>query len=525
MINSRVQIALIAGVLIALGVGLTLYKAVSLDLPLVPGEYREVWTVESKASFTPGKGPVNVELSLPVSLAGWVIIDEHFVSSGFGFSIVRDSDNNSTARWTRQSLERPTTLYYKAQIYRANADRELPDRAVEPPIKPLLEADQQAAMNRLVDRIAQQSSDSESFTLLLLQEFQRDGQEQDVLFLIDSYSDDWLTLVLDVLASADISAHELRGVELEDGRRRQTLSSLLEVHTGERWIVVDPIRVTVGVPDNFYIWQRGDGAVLRVSGGRNSSLEFALVSNSLPAKAVLGMEQRSEEFALLDFSIYSLPVEQQGIFKGLLLIPVAALVVVMMRLLVGVRTSGTFMPILIALAFIQTTLLVGLIIFLVLLCTGLWIRSYLSRLNLLLVARVATVIIMVILMMAALAVASYKLGLDQVLKVTFFPTVIVAWTIERMSILWEEEGGHEVLIQASGSLVVAVLAYMAMSNHLVEHLTFNFPELMLSLLGVILLLGKYTGYRLSELYRFRDLADPQPHEKARPSVSQASRDQ
>ena len=105
MINSRVQIALIAGVLIALGVGLTLYKAVSLDLPLVPGEYREVWTVESKASFTPGKGQVNVELSLPVSLAGWVIIDEHFVSSGFGFSIVRDSDNTArrvgrVSRWS-----------------------------------------------------------------------------------------------------------------------------------------------------------------------------------------------------------------------------------------------------------------------------------------------------------------------------------------------------------------------------------------------------------------------------------------
>ena len=46
-----------------------------------------------------------------------------------------------------------------------------------------------------------------------------------------------------------------------------------------------------------------------------------------------------------------------------------------------------------------------------------------------------------------------------------------------------------------------------MSNNLVEHLTFNFPELSLSLLGVILLLGKYTGYRLSELYRFRDLAN------------------
>jgi len=506
VINSRIQIGLIAGVLIALGVGLTLYKAVSLNLPLLPGEYREVWTVESKTSFTPAKGPVNVELRLPASLAGWVILDEHFVSSGFGFSIIEESDAVSTARWTRQSLDRPTTLYYKMQIYRERSDRALPNMAADVPTKPLLEADQQAAMDRLIDRIAEQSSDNESFALLLVQELLRDSQDQDRLFLLSSYADDSLALMLDTLATANISAHELRGIELEDGRRRQTLSSLLEVRNAGQWFVINPQTGRVGLPANFFIWQRGDGAILNITGGRNSSLEFALVSNSLPAKAVLGMEQRADEFALLDFSIYTLPVEQQGVFKGLLLIPVAALVVVVMRLLVGVKTSGTFMPILIALAFIQTTLLVGLIIFLGLIGTGLWIRSYLSRLNLLLVARVAAVVIMVILMMAALAVTSYKLGLDQVLTVTFFPTVIVAWTIERMSILWEEEGGHEVLIQGSGSLLVAVLAYLAMSNHWVEHLTFNFPELTLSLLGVILLLGKYTGYRLSELYRFRDMA-------------------
>ena len=160
-------------------------------------------------------------------------------------------------------------------------------------------------------------------------------------------------------------------------------------------------------------------------GGRNSSLEFALVSNRLSAKTLIGMGQASPEIDFLDFSIYALHVEQQGIFKGLLLIPVAALIVVLMRILVGVRTSGTFMPVLLALAFIQTTLVVGLMIFIALLGIGLWIRSYLSHLNLLLVSRVAAVIIVVILLMAILAVISYKLGLDQALTVTFFPTVIV----------------------------------------------------------------------------------------------------
>ena len=90
---------------------------------------------------------------------------------------------------------------------------------------------------------------------------------------------------------------------------------------------------------------------------------------------------------------------------------------------------------------------------------------------------------------------------------TFFPTIILSWTIERMSILWEEEGGHEVLIQGSGSLIVAVATYLAVSNQFIAHLTFNFPELMLSLLGVILILGQYSGYRLSELYRFRYLKE------------------
>lgn len=193
-------------------------------MPLLPGEYREVWTVESKTSFTRTDGPVNVALRLPTSLAGWTILDEHFVSSGFGFSIIEEPATVSTARWTRQSLDHSTTLYYKMQVYRARAGRQLPPLDPKVPVKPLLEADQQAAMDRVVQRIQQQSSDRESFTLLLLQELLRESQDQDILFLLNSYNDDSLAMILHSLASAGIPAHELRGIELEDGRRRQTLS-------------------------------------------------------------------------------------------------------------------------------------------------------------------------------------------------------------------------------------------------------------------------------------------------------------
>lgn len=507
-ISSKLQISLVAGILIVLGLGLTLYKKVELGFPLTPGQRQAVWTLDSKISFKPVGGPIEISLALPESQAGWVVLDEHFASSGFGFS-TQDDLGHRRAQWTRQTLDRTTTLYYKLDVFRADK-LALGDSPIPEIVPPELTQDRLVAMERVVALLRERSSGAASFTALLMQQLVKEQMAQDMAFLFGSREDSQLSVVLDILAFAGIPAQPVKGVFLEDGRRRQQMDTLIEIYDGDHWQVFNPKTAQSGLPENFFVWQRGDKSVLKVIGGKSSQLEFAIVENTLPIKTVLNMEQQAKERLLLDFSIYSLPVEQQGMFKGLLLIPVGALVVVLLRLLVGIRTSGTFMPILIALAFIQTTLLTGLVIFLSVVGIGLWIRFYLTRLNLLLVARITAVVIVVILLMAALSIVSYKLGFHQLLTVTFLPTIILAWTIERMSILWEEEGGREVVIQGGGSLLAAVLAYLLMSVDLIEHLTFNFPELMLSLLGVVLLLGKYNGYRLSELYRFRYLDNSDP---------------
>jgi len=54
---------------------------------------------------------------------------------------------------------------------------------------------------------------------------------------------------------------------------------------------------------------------------------------------------------------------------------------------------------------------------------------------------------------------------------------------------------------------VAVIAYLLMQLPLLQHLSFNFPELNLVLLAVILAMGQYTGYKLSELRRFHAMGD------------------
>ena len=120
--------------------------------------------------------------------------------------------------------------------------------------------------------------------------------------------------------------------------------------------------------------------------------------------------------------------------------------------------------------------------------------------------RLGAVVIVVVLTLVVLTIISHRLGVERGLSIGLFPIVIMTMTIERMSLVWEERGPLEAFQQAAGSLVVGTLCYFVMKVALIEHLMFVFPELLLLVLAATLLLGRYSGYRLVELPRFRVLA-------------------
>jgi len=164
------------------------------------------------------------------------------------------------------------------------------------------------------------------------------------------------------------------------------------------------------------------------------------------------------------------------------------------------------MPVLIALAFRETKLFWGVVLFTMLVALGLSIRFLLERLRLLMVPRLSAVLIVVVGLMLLISLVSHRLGMETGLSVALFPMVIISMTIERMSVVWEERGPADAIRAGVGSLIVAVAAYVFMGLGWLEHLIFTFPELLLVVLAVVLLAGRYTGYRLLELSRFKALA-------------------
>ena len=202
---------------------------------------------------------------------------------------------------------------------------------------------------------------------------------------------EWL---LDLLQQARIPARGVLILALEDGRRQQTLQPYLQVFDGQNYRIFDPNTGLQLEQKDHLMWEYHSGALLDLVGGSQSSVLFSVIDQDVPARYVVEQDIYADK--LIDFSIHSLPVGEQALFKGILLVPVGVLVVVFMRVFVGLRTTGTFMPVLIAIAFIQTSLVPGIIGFVLIVATGLVIRSYLSHLNLLLVARISAVIISVI---------------------------------------------------------------------------------------------------------------------------------
>jgi hypothetical protein len=91
------------------------------------------------------------------------------------------------------------------------------------------------------------------------------------------------------------------------------------------------------------------------------------------------------------------------------------------------------------------------------------------------------------------------------MAVGLLPFVILTMVIERFYLLVEESGVRQGIETALGSAAVSIIAYGIISWESLQLTFFLYPELLAAVAALQILLGRYTGYRLSELFRFRSL--------------------
>lgn len=533
MTEMRAWFALSA-VLVAAGLGLFLYKLLVLRYPLSMAEQPGIWRVELAIGVTGEGGWTTVESSLPRSRASQQLLSEEVRSGRLRFSITEENGDRY-GRWTGK-LSGATNVSYQVTVSTQLYKQPLPEEERKPdypqsvaayvkespgiqtsdPIfrrlssELRLEARNRVKLVRQIYRFVSREigpslSSAEMDASMVLQEGRGNPLGRARLFC--------------ALARVnELPCRVIMGLALGEAVP-QDLSYWNEAYVGGGWVPFDVVerRVEVLPPDRIVLSSR-DHTPIRASGASAVSHRFFLQSESQAYEDLLQRRLSESDHTLDRVSILILPVQVQQNLRLLLLVPLGALVMTLLRNVIGIRTFGMFMPILIALAMTATGLMVGSVIFAAIIGLALLSRLLITRFYLLLVARVAFVLTLVVLLMVAFILVGDRQGIA-LGGVAAFPMVIMTMIVERISVSLEEEGPGNTLQRVGATVLAIYITYGVICARALQTLFLVFPELILCILGLLVAAGRYTGYRLSELIRFGAIAAAAP-----PAAQQGGRE-
>jgi hypothetical protein len=505
MTRSR-QWVVLSLLLIMVGGLVFAFKVVRLGYPVFPDQTSEEWVVQARLEIEPVKGPVRASLLLPVRSTGFTISNESFVSRDFGLT-VQEEMFRRRADWAIRSLDGDRTLYYRATVIKDMRQHRFATRPEIPP-PPQLEEPWATALQDLVEEVKKESADVQSFAAEILDHLHESSDDASWKLFMEGVESplEHARLAQNILAAEQIPSKLVHGIMLRHDVQRAVVQTMLAVWDGDDWLLFDPATGHQGRPEEFMIWWRGLETLASVSGALINDLQISVKKRMTSSLKLASLRTEMKDSFVGRISLLHLPVQTQSVYEVLLLVPFGILVIVLLRNFIGLSSFGTFAPVLIALAFRETELLKGIVLFMLIVSLGLVFRFYLERLRLLLVPRLAAVVTIVVLLMTVISLLSERMGTETGLSVSLFPMVIISMVIERMSIVWEERGAATSIREGLGSLLMASLAYLVISIDVLEYWVTVYPEVNLIVLGLIVALGRYTGFRLTELFRFRQLA-------------------
>ena len=497
--------------LLILGIGVTLYQHFELGLSFSPHQQNHIWKIDAKVKVSTNdvKKPLRINLFIP-NLQNDAILSEAITAKGFGKAIT-DDENNRIAVLSLSDPGEENSVIYSLLVDSGTQINQLKQPNVKKEqenIKRSQNTEQSEQQEKILYLIQQQSADNETLTKQSIQFVNDPAHEADIRRLLgDNFSpSDQYNLTQELLTQAGLPTVLLHAVPYKNDLNINisTIPTWVAAFYDNDWHLFDAqTSKKIHDPNASLIWWTGNQPLFTADNGSSKLIQLSTQAQSISQEKFLDLKYSHVANTLYSYSLASLPARSQQTYKIIIMVPIGVLVILILRILIGIPTIGTFMPVLISLAFKDTTLIWGIILFTLIVIVGFSFRSYFESLKILVVPRLGMLLCVVILSMCVISILANKLSVQQGLSITLFPMVILTMTIERLSILWEERGAQEALTNALGSLFSAIVIYFFIFNSTLEYIFLNFPTLILVVMASMLLIGKYHGYRLSELIRFK----------------------
>ena len=191
----------------------------------------------------------------------------------------------------------------------------------------------------------------------------------------------------------------------------------------------------------------------------------------------------------------------------ILMYPIILTIIAAARQLVGVKAFGIYTPSIIAVVLLATSLKYGLTLFLVVLFVALGVRIMLKNFRMLYSSRTAIMLSVVAIAILGVLILGGSFKRTGLASVSIFPLLIMITIVEKFVVAQIEKGFRTATFLAIETILLAVLSYFLVKWEPFQTLILSYPYLVLLIVIFNIIIGKWTGLRLSEYYRFRDVIE------------------
>lgn len=188
----------------------------------------------------------------------------------------------------------------------------------------------------------------------------------------------------------------------------------------------------------------------------------------------------------------------------LLMLPIIATLVVVARHIIGIKSFGMYIPIIATYALATLGFKIGIILIIYLSAVGILTRYAISILRIHYISRLSLVIcISTIASIAFLYLMTFYDGTQGFAKQNALPIILIISLCETFVSTQIQKGFRTALYLFVETLVIAILGYLLISWDVMRNFILDFPYIVIVTVLVNILIGKWKGLRLYEVWRFR----------------------
>lgn len=250
----------------------------------------------------------------------------------------------------------PQDIYYRVMLF-DNIDTRGKIKAPQPaaPKMPIMD-EQTLTVAQQIIKLADQSQQGDDVSKIIrfINQVPADPTVQSYL-PIKKTQKDIADAVRNLLSIKKIPNRVARGFKLEESKKSLSPDLMLQAYIDNQWKTYNLKDGAKGLPENFVIFQRGGESLIDVMGGENSVIKFSVMKSVTSSLSLASRRAKlAGQKSLFDYSIYNLPLAEQNTLKWLSIFPLAILIIVLLRNVVGVKTMGTFTPMLLSMSLVKT---------------------------------------------------------------------------------------------------------------------------------------------------------------------------